>query len=420
MNSRPGLDLDYAAVFAAVPAACVVLDQNLVIVAANDAYLRVTGRERKQLIGRPFFDAFPQDPGEQAEQSAARQRASFETVLATGAPDTLTLHRFAIPRTAPPDGFEPRWWNIFNAPQLGPDGSVRLIVHRVDDVTDFARATLGEGPPEPEAPTEPPRAVPPQAELFARARELQRTNYRLRHEAERTNAVALTLQRAMLSTPDLEHHPEIAVRYRPAQRDMNACGDWYDVVDLGEDRIALSVGDVVGHGVEAASVMGMLRSAYNASVRIADGPSGALEVLGLYSRAHEAAMATTTVACQIYLRSRLLTYSNAGHPPALLIDPEGACRFLDQATDPPLGVRWEHVPRPQASLDYVRGELLVLYTDGLIERRGEDIDVGMARLARTGRELRGLEPGDFADGLLERLENPAGAEDDVSLLVARL
>lgn len=413
MSARPGLDLDYAQVFAAVPAPCVVLDPQLVIVAANDAYLAVTGRRREQLIGRPFFDAFPQDPGEQAEHSAAQQRSSFETVLATGALDILTLHRYAIPRSGSAQGFEPRWWNIYNSPQRGPDGSVQLIVHRVDDVTDFALATLGDSPSDSDA-------VLPQAELFARARELQRTNYRLRHEAERTNAVALTLQRAMLSTPDLEHHPEIAVRYRPAQRGMNACGDWYDVVDLGDDRIALSVGDVVGHGVEAASVMGMLRSAYSASVRIADGPSGALEVLGLYSRAHVEAIAATTVACQIFARSKLLTYSNAGHPPALLVDPEGGCRFLDQATDPPLGVRWEHVPRPQASVDYVHDELLVLYTDGLIERRGEDIDVGMERLARTAHELRDLEPGEFADRLLERLENPAGAEDDISLLVARL
>ena len=413
MSARPGLDLDYAKVFAAVPAACVVLDPELVIVAANDAYLTVTAREREQLIGRPFFDVFPQDAGDEAAQSAAQQRASFETVLATGALDILTLHRYAIPRSGPSEGFEPRWWNIYNSPQLGPGGSVRLIVHRVDDVTDFARAAFGEGPPDAET-------MLPQAELFARARELQRTNYRLRHEAERTSAVALTLQRAMLATPDLDHHPEIAVRYRPAQRDMNACGDWYDVVDLGDDRMALSVGDVVGHGVEAASVMGMLRSAYSASVRIADGPSGALEVLGLYSRAHEQAMAATTVACQIFARSRLLTYSNAGHPPALLIDPEGGCRFLDQATDPPLGVRWEHVPRPQASVDYVHDELLVLYTDGLIERRGEDLDVGMDRLARTACELRDLESGRFADQLLARLENPAGADDDISLLVARL
>ena len=413
MSLRPGLDLDYAKVFAAVPAACLVLDPQLVIVAANDAYLTVTAREREQLIGRPFFDAFPSAGAPDAEPSVGRQRASFETVLTTGTLDILTLHRYAISHSGSSKGLEPRWWNIYNSPQLGPDGAVQLIVHRVDDVTDFARATLGEGPPEPDA-------VLPQAELFARARELQRTNYRLRHEAERTNEVALTLQRAMLATPDLDNHPEIAVRYQPAQRDMNACGDWYDVVDLGDDRIALSVGDVVGHGVEAASVMGMLRSAYSASVRIADGPSGALEVLGLYSRAHEAAMAATTVACQIFARSRLLTYSNAGHPPALLVDPEGGCRFLDQATDPPLGVRWEHVPRPQASVDYVHDELLVLYTDGLIERRGEDLDVGLDRLARTARELRKLESGRFADQLLERLENPAGAGDDISLLVARL
>ncbi|HEX4788103.1 MAG TPA: PAS domain-containing protein, partial [Actinospica sp.] len=276
-------DLDYARLFAAAPDACVVLDLELRILSANDAYLRVTGRSPAELLGRGFFEVYPQDSTEGAAHDADRQRASLELAL-TGERDTLLMHRFAIPpadRTGEP---EVRWWNVVNVPVFGRDGRVESVIHRVDDVTDFV---LVEGAPSAEAP-----ALEPDAQLVIRARELQRAIRELRERAARTHDVALTLQSAMLSTPDLAHHPEIAVRYQPADQELNACGDWYDVVDLGEDKVALSVGDVVGHGVQAASVMGMLRSAYSAAVRIADGPNGALEALGLYARAHEAALAS--------------------------------------------------------------------------------------------------------------------------------
>jgi serine phosphatase RsbU (regulator of sigma subunit) len=166
--------------------------------------------------------------------------------------------------------------------------------------------------------------------------------------------------------------------------------------------------------------MGMLRSAYSAAVRIADGPNGALEALGLYARAHEAALASTTFACQLFQRSRLLTYSNAGHPPPLLLRGDGTHVFLDQATDPPLGVRWEHVPRPQATIDFACGDTLVLYTDGLIERRGESLDAGLDRLVAVATPRSELAPAELADEIVRRLANPAGAQDDVCLLVARL
>lgn len=99
---------------------------------------------------------------------------------------------------------------------------------------------------------------------------------------------------------------------------------------------------------------------------------------------------------------------------------DGTHHLLDGATDPPLGVRIEHVPRPQASVEYSRGDLLVMYTDGLIERRGEDIDAGLDRLVAVTQELRDLPPEDLADGLLHALANPDGQQDDISLMVTRL
>ncbi|MCX4724726.1 PP2C family protein-serine/threonine phosphatase [Streptomyces sp. NPDC090052] len=407
---------DYEALFSAVPAACVVLDRDLVIVAANKAYTDVTGRPASDLLGRAFFDAFPPEPAEPSSHGAEVQRLSLEAVLASGEANMLMLHRFAIPGPGGSGRFEPRWWNVVNQPLTGADGRVELIIHRVDDVTEFIRAEQGDSAAAPED----AEARAPRAELFTRTQELQRANVRLQESTVRTRDVALTLQRAMLATPDLAGHPEIAVRYRPALRGMNACGDWYDVIDLPDGRLALTVGDVVGHGVDAASVMGTLRSALNAAVRVADGPSGALETLGLYARAQERATATTTFACQLFPVSRLLTYSSAGHPPPVLMHADGTSLWLDDATDPPLGVRIEHVPRPQATVDFRKDDTLVLYTDGLIERRGEDLDAGLSRLLDAVREMRELPPPQLADELLRTMADPAGQQDDISLLVIRL
>jgi len=405
--------IDYAALFAAMPIAVVVLDRRLRIVAANDAYLTVTERRSDQLIGRSFFEAYPPDPEDPTSHGAEMQRRSLEAVLRTGDPSLLLLHRFAIPSPDASGSFEPRWWNVVNQPVWGADGEVEMIIHRIEDVTAFVKS--------PRADTgEPPAVAAPRAELFNQAQELQLANARLLESAAAVRDTALLLQQAMLATPDLAAHPEIAVRYRPAVEGMNACGDWYDVVDLPEGRLVLTVGDVVGHGVAAASIMGMLRSALSAAVRVADGPSGALETLGLYARAHEGALATTTFACQLFPASRLLTYSNAGHPPPVLVHRDGTHEFLDGATDPPLGVRSEHVPRPQATVEYAAGDTLVLYTDGLVERRGEDIDAGLARLTRALDELHEEPVQDLADVLLARLADPAGQRDDISLLVARL
>jgi PAS domain S-box-containing protein len=421
---REGAALDYRALFRAVPAACVVLDRDLTIVALNDAYAEVTGRTEQELTGTNFFEAYPQNPREPTSRGAEAQRRALESVLATGEQNMLLLHRFSIPSPHHTGEFEPRWWNVTNRAIRGPGGEVELIIHSIDDVTAFVRAErsgeAGGGAHEDAQDAQDAESMAPRAEIFTRARELQQANARLQEATNRTHDLALSLQEAMLATPDLPEHPEIAVRYRPALRGLNACGDWYDVVDLPDGRLGLTVGDVVGHGVAAASVMGMLRSALSAAIRVADGPNRALETLGLYARAQEGATATTTFVCQVFPASRILTYSSAGHPPPVLMGADGTQCFLDRATDPPLGVRLEHVPRPQATVEYRPGDTLVMYTDGLIERREEDIDVGLRRLAAAVRQLRHLPTEELADELLAAMANPAGQEDDVSLMVVRL
>jgi serine phosphatase RsbU (regulator of sigma subunit) len=163
----------------------------------------------------------------------------------------------------------------------------------------------------------------------------------------------------------------------------------------------------------------MLRSALSAVIRAIPSPAQALEVLGLYARSLEGATAATAVKVLIDTRSRLIIYSNAGHPPPVLLRGDGTCELLDQATDPPLGARPHHVPRPQAGLSYTRGDTLVLYTDGLIERHGSTIDAGMARLVALLGRLAGTPLEELCDAVLEGMLQGTH-QDDVAIVAVRL
>ncbi|MDQ0840516.1 PP2C family protein-serine/threonine phosphatase [Streptomyces sp. V1I6] len=410
-----GPNIDYKALFAAAPSPYLVLGPDLTIVGANDAYLRATGRSRQDLVGQYLFGAFPDNPADTNADGVRNLGASLHRVLQSRQPDTMAVQKYDIPVPSRPGVFEERWWSPINTPVLGPDGQVAWIIHRVVDVTEFVRSRP------------PGQSVGPlgrrevmEAELYARARELQRLNEELRQAHARERQIAVALQEAMLHSPDLERHRNVAVRYLPAVGSLNVCGDWYDVVDLPDDSFGVAVGDVVGHGLEAAAVMGMLRSALSAAVRALHEPAKSLEVLGLYARSVEGAVATTAVKAVIDTRHQRIAYSSAGHLPPVLVHPDGTCDLLDQATDPPLGARPEHVPRPQATLSYTPGDILVLYTDGLIERRDEDIDVGLQRLTDALAGHVHLSPDRLADALLGRLGVAGGALDDIALIVVRL
>jgi serine phosphatase RsbU (regulator of sigma subunit) len=408
--------IDYRALFAATPSPYLVLGPDLVILDVNAAYCRATRRLREDLVRRYFFDAFPDNPADPSADGVRNLSASLHRVLRAGEPDTMAVQKYDIPVSDRPGVFEERWWSPINTPVLGPDGRVAWIIHRVEDVTEFLLSHAGH--PQPGQTLSEREAM--EAELYARARELQLVNEQLRQAHARERQIAVTFQEAMLQAPDLARHPNIAVRYLPAAKGLNVCGDWYDVVDLPNDGFTVAVGDVVGHGLEAAGVMGMLRSALSAAVRALRGPARAMEVLDLYARSVEGACATTAVKAVVDTRGQHITYSSAGHPPPVLARPDGTFTLLDQATDPPLGARPHHVPRPQAAVPYTPGDTLVLYTDGLIERRGEDIDAGLHRLTDTLADNPRTSPNRLADTLLHRLGVSGGGDDDIALIVARL
>ncbi|GAA3292281.1 PP2C family protein-serine/threonine phosphatase [Streptomyces cinereospinus] len=404
--------IDYAAVFQALPGMVALLTPELMFADVNKEFLRRSGRRREDIVGRYLFDVFPDNPHDSAATGVRNLEASLRRVLAGGERDAMALQRYDVEYPGRPGEWEERYWSPVNAPVLGAGGQVVLLVHRVEEVTALMRSGEGSG--------EGPLQVL-EADLYTRARELQELNDRLRLAHAREREVALALQRAMLPAHRQVGHHRAAVRYRPAVGALHVCGDWYDLVDLvGGDRIGVSVGDVVGHGLAAAGVMGQLRSALTAASRMAEGPAQALDVLGRYAHVVDGAESATAVTTFIDCDTRTISYSSAGHPPPVLVHLDGQVEFLDRATDPPLDARPDPRPRPQAATSFTPGATLALYTDGLIERRHEDIDKGLTRLAESLVRHREADPEALADAVLLELLPPDGATDDTALIIVRL
>ncbi|MGY6501980.1 MAG: SpoIIE family protein phosphatase [Acidimicrobiales bacterium] len=230
--------------------------------------------------------------------------------------------------------------------------------------------------------------------------------------------ISETLQAAMLQPAS--PHVTVAARYRAAEESLAAGGDWYDVIDLGQHRSAMVVGDCVGHGLAAAATMGQLRSALRAYLLQGHGPAAALEHLDLFAASTPGAFAATVVCAVIDREQATLTYARAGHPPPVLGHGD-TTRWLDEGLSVPIQVAVGR-ERQQAVLSYAEGSLLVLYSDGLVERRTESIDVGLGRLEAAVGDLSSPEVGveQAADRILASLLRDSPPQDDVVLVAKRL
>jgi PAS domain S-box-containing protein len=229
------------------------------------------------------------------------------------------------------------------------------------------------------------------------------------YDEQRT--VAVTLQRSILGPSSLP--AGFAVRYEPAQLEVG--GDWYDVIDLGADRVGLVVGDCVGRGLGAASVMGQLRSAARALLLRANSPVQVLTALDDFARTTPDSACTTVLCAVVDRTTGELTYSSAGHPPGIVARPDGWHDLLDQATSVPLLVSHPAV-RTEATTRLPPGATLLLYSDGLVERRSEPIDTGLARAADVLAAGLDLPEEYLADRLLAQVPPESGHDDVVVLL----
>jgi PAS domain S-box-containing protein len=235
--------------------------------------------------------------------------------------------------------------------------------------------------------------------------------YRREHEA------AVTLQRALLpaSLPSPQG-AEVAASYMPAGPGLEVGGDWYDLVETDDGRLAVVVGDVAGRGLAAATIMGRLRTAFRAYMLEDAPPAEAVARLNALMADFDEASMATLVHLTLDPVARRVTYVRAGHPPPLVRDPAGRVRELDAAGSPPLGV----IREPEfesASIEIEPGSMLLLYTDGLIERPTEGIGAGLARLAAAFAAAPAT-----ADGSVERIVEQLGAEalpDDVAVVALR-
>ncbi|MEV7981245.1 SpoIIE family protein phosphatase [Streptomyces sp. NPDC086519] len=238
---------------------------------------------------------------------------------------------------------------------------------------------------------------------------------RLRASERRQRETAVTLQRSLLPQ-ELEQPDDlrIAATYQPGGTEAAVGGDWYDVITLGGGRTALVIGDVMGRGVRAAAIMGQLRTAVRAYARLDIPPHEVLQLLdGLTTEIDPHQIATCVYAVHDPNEGRLV-YASAGHLPILVRDENGSVLRTEEPTGPPLGTGgWVHA---SASVPLGPGSTAVLYTDGLVERRDEDIDEGIAALERALAGATGT-PQVICDRLVRSAGVTAGHDDDVAVLV---
>ncbi|MFD7436371.1 SpoIIE family protein phosphatase [Streptomyces sp. NPDC059861] len=342
------------------PIGLAMLDTDLRYISVNPAEERMNGVPATQHVGRHVSEVLPF-----LDQSF---EGSMRAVLATGIP---ILDQYTVGRTAA-DPDNDHAWSVSFYRLEAPNGTVLGVATSSVDVTDRHRAV---------------------------------------EEQRRT---ALTLQRSLLPHPPPQRPGlDVAYRYRPAQATVEIGGDWFDVIPLAGDKTALVVGDVMGSGVTAAAAMGQLRTATRTLADLDLPPDQVLHHLDHITDDLEtlatcvyAVFDPGTAQCHVSL---------AGHLPPALLHADGACELLDLPTGAPLGgcgIRFD-----STSFDFGPGDQLVLYTDGLVERRDQPIDACLAVLLAVLDDP--TRPLDTTCDQLLRILRAGGDHDDVALLIAR-
>ena len=235
---------------------------------------------------------------------------------------------------------------------------------------------------------------------------------------EQTQSIAEALQRSLLPKQlPSSSAASVAARYLPAQRGMEIGGDWYDAVELQDGRLALTIGDVVGHGIESAAAMGKFRHALRGFALEGHGPSSAIGHLRRVVEEEDMATLLYLLFDPATLSARFLS---AGHPPPLVVGPDGTPTYLKEGRTTPLGAPADASSEDaEVEIEIEPGSLIVLYTDGLVERRGLSIDVGLERLADVATAAQGTVEEQLST-IIAELVGRGRRNDDVALIALKV
>jgi PAS domain S-box-containing protein len=364
----------------------VVEGPGLRIVDVNRAARAVFGG--RDVTGRPMREAL-------ADLAGQGWADLYEQVYSTGVPVTGQQWRAHIPL---PDGTVRELYADFSiTPWLDPDGSIRGVIGGGTDVTAIVEARL----------------------------EAERHADDLREQYRQARDVVDALQQALLPRGlPLVPGARVAASYLLAGAGTAAGGDWFDAIPRAGGTLALVVGDVVGHGVTAAGVMGQLRAVLQDRLDDGAGPAEALAAADRLARRVAAARAATICVAVLDTTTGAVEYCTAGHPPPLLVTAAGEPRYLAPTGAAPLGTG-DGFPVATATLE--QGDVLLLYSDGIIERPGRTVAAASDELARVsadavaGRALHAPEatPAERAcTQTVELLVRATGYADDITLLAA--
>jgi PAS domain S-box-containing protein len=427
MTATPSAD-HYAAIFGAVPVALLLLDPELVMVEANAVYLDAVGLRREDIVGHYVFEVFPNSPNRDGIDQAGQLYDTMRRAVTEREAQTLTGFRYDIPNRL--GGFDIRVWNVNEVPLLDSHGEVEIVLHYTEDVTELYRQREARAAATAANEQLQVRVAEAQADLLRRADELEVLNARLRRASEHDRSVAEALQQALLTRLPDAAPLHLSARYRAAAEGDQVGGDWYDAIPLPHGGTAVMIGDVVGHDINAAALMGQLRSMMRAFTWATEHPPSA--VMSQLDRAMRdlkvptyasAILATIAETADTAGTGRTgdwtVTFTNAGHPPPILIEADGSTSVVSPASPcmllgvSPATTRLDH------EISIRPGAALFVYTDGLVERRGSDIVDGIERLRAALYAHRDLDIEARIDAVLDEMVGPQ-PEDDVAALLVEL
>jgi sigma-B regulation protein RsbU (phosphoserine phosphatase) len=249
--------------------------------------------------------------------------------------------------------------------------------------------------------------------------ELLRARRAAEQSEREVRAIAETLQRSMLQRTELTSPAfRVETRYRPAVDRLEVGGDWHDAFFVdGERAVGISVGDVVGKGIDAACAMGQVRSALRALARSGIGPSSLLHEVDRFVQTVPDAFSSTIVYAELDVGSGSLRYAAAGHPPPVVVRADGTGELLWGGRSAPIGAVRPGRVRPEGVITVHAGDRVLLYTDGLCERRDRSPDDGFALVVDHAIRLHQLPLGAMADELMAAMLDGGQVHDDTCLLV---